>query len=409
MVTMAFQLTDDALTAQPRVLIADDQADVVEALRLLLKSHGYVTESVASPAALLEAVSRHEYDLLLMDLNYARDTTSGREGLDLLAKLQMVDDAPPIVVMTGWATVSLAVEAMQRGVGDFVEKPWANARLLQILKRQIEIGQKRREARRREIERERAQSEIASQAQQQELEIEEALRIQKRFLPQYIPQIPGYRIAAVWQPARTVGGDYYDVLDFGGDSVGICIADVAGKGLPAAMLMSNLQAAVRGLATPSMSPEHLCERLNALVCRSIADDRFITLCYAQLDGPTRRLRYANAGHNAPIVQHRDGSCDRLMDGGGILGVFELQTYAIGVRELAVGDRVVFFTDGVTEASRPAGNESEDEFGEARLLELIARHRQVDAHELRNIVLESVAGFCAGHWNDDATLIVLAVE
>jgi phosphoserine phosphatase RsbU/P len=408
MATMTFQLTDDALTAQPRILIADDQADVLEALRLLLKGHGYLTESVASPSALLEALSRREYDLLLMDLNYARDTTSGREGLDLLAKLQMVDDAPPIVVMTGWATVPLAVEAMQRGVGDFVEKPWANARLLQILKTQIEIGQKRREARRREIERERAQSEIASQAQRREDEIEEALRIQKRFLPQHIPQIPGYGIAAVWQPARTVGGDYYDVLDFGGDSVGVCIADVAGKGLPAAMLMSNLQAAVRGLATPSMSPEHLCERLNALVCRSIADDRFITLCYAQLDGPTRRLRYANAGHNPPIVQHGDGSCDRLVDGGGVLGVFELQTYTMGVRELAAGDRVVFFTDGVTEAS-PPGDESDDEFGEARLLELLARHREADAHELRNIILESVTRFCAGHWNDDATLIVLAAE
>jgi sigma-B regulation protein RsbU (phosphoserine phosphatase) len=405
---MAFQLTNDALTAQPRILIADDQADVLEALRLLLKAHGYRTESVASPSALLEAVSRREYDLLLMDLNYARDTTSGREGLDLLAKLQMVNDAPPIVVMTGWATVPLAVEAMQRGVGDFVEKPWANTRLLQILKTQIEIGQKRREARRREIERERAQSEIASHAQQQEHEIEEALRIQKRFLPQNIPQIPGYGIAAVWQPARTVGGDYYDVLDFGGDSVGVCIADVAGKGLPAAMLMSNLQAAVRGLATPSMSPEHLCERLNVMVCRSIADDRFITLCYAQLDGPTRRLRYANAGHNPPIVQHGDGSCDRLADGGGVLGVFELQTYTMGLRELSAGDRVVFFTDGVTEAS-PPGDESDDEFGEARLLELLARHREAGAHELRNIILESVARFCAGHWNDDATLIVLAVE
>jgi phosphoserine phosphatase RsbU/P len=409
MATMAVQLTSDVVTSQPRILIADDQADVLEALRLLLKGHGYVTESVSSPVALLEALSQHEYDVLLMDLNYARDTTSGREGLDLLAKLQMVDDAPPIVVMTGWATVGLAVEAMQRGVGDFVEKPWANARLLQILKKQIEIGQKRREARRREIERERAQNEIASQARRQEVEIEEALRIQKLFLPQHIPQIPGYGIAAVWQPARTVGGDYYDVLDFGGDSVGICIADVAGKGLPAAMLMSNLQAAVRGLAMPSMSPDDLCERLNSMVCRSIADDRFITLCYAHLDGPTRRLRYANAGHNAPIILHGDGSCDRLADGGGVLGLFELQTYALGVRELRPGDRVVFFTDGVTEASRPAAHGQEEEFGEARLVELLARHGEADAQELRNIILESVAGFCAGHWNDDATLIIVAVE
>ena len=102
MATMTVQLTNENELAQPRVLIADDQVDVLEALRLLLKGHGYVTEAVASPMALLEAIARRESDLVLMDLNYARDTTSGREGLDLLAQLQAVDGAPPIVVMTGW-------------------------------------------------------------------------------------------------------------------------------------------------------------------------------------------------------------------------------------------------------------------------------------------------------------------
>src|ERR1700751_5401562 len=124
MATMSVQLTNDLMAATPRILIADDQVDVLEALRLLLKGHGYVTEAVASPAALLDAISRREFDLILMDLNYARDTTSGREGLDLLGRLQTINGAPPIVVMTGWATVGLAVEAMQRGVGDFIEKPW---------------------------------------------------------------------------------------------------------------------------------------------------------------------------------------------------------------------------------------------------------------------------------------------
>jgi DNA-binding NtrC family response regulator len=120
MATMAFDIKPEADTQLPRILIADDQPDVLEALRLLLKGHGYLTESVASPAALLDSLTTKQFDLVLMDLNYARDTTSGREGLDLLAQLQAIDGAPPIVVMTGWATVGLAVEAMQRGVGDFV-------------------------------------------------------------------------------------------------------------------------------------------------------------------------------------------------------------------------------------------------------------------------------------------------
>src|SRR6476661_10566207 len=118
-------------TMESRILIADDQLDVLRALCLLLKGHGYSTETVSSPSDLLEALGRSEFDLLLMDLNYARDTTSGREGLDLLTHLRTLADIPPIVVMTGWATVGIAVEAMQGGVGDFVEKPWTNTKLLE--------------------------------------------------------------------------------------------------------------------------------------------------------------------------------------------------------------------------------------------------------------------------------------
>ena len=120
----------EAKKMQSRILIADDQPDVLGALCLLLKGHGYVTETVTSPGDLVQALRRSEFDLLLMDLNYARDTTSGREGLDLLAELKSVDGVPPIGVMTGWATVGIAVEAMQRGVSDFVEKPWKNVQLL---------------------------------------------------------------------------------------------------------------------------------------------------------------------------------------------------------------------------------------------------------------------------------------
>ncbi|MGB0034824.1 MAG: response regulator, partial [Candidatus Acidiferrales bacterium] len=207
MKTMALEIMNDPETTQARILIADDQTDVLEALRLLLKSHGYLTETVTSPSALLEAVARREFDLILMDLNYARDTTSGREGLDLLAQLEAIEGAPPIVVMTGWATVGLAVEAMQRGVGDFVEKPWVNTRLLEILKKQIERGRERREARRRAVEESQAQTEFVQHHHLQDREIEEARAIQEGFLPKDIPQIAGFEIATAWQPARVVGGD----------------------------------------------------------------------------------------------------------------------------------------------------------------------------------------------------------
>jgi len=402
---MTLESTTETAKTQPRVLIADDQPDILEALRLLLKGHGYATEAVTSPAALFAAVSQNGFDLILMDLNYARDTTSGREGIDLLARLKATENTPPIVVMTGWATVGLAVEAMQQGVGDFVEKPWVNSRLLEILQKQVQIGRERREARQQAVAHTIAQTEIASQLHAQDREIAEARAIQQGFLPNEIPQLRGFQIAGAWQPARVVGGAYYDVLAFGPETLGICIGDVAGKGMPAALLMSNLQAAFRGFASPSLAPQDLCERLNSLICRNIATDRFITFFYAQLDGAACQLRYTNAGHNAPIVAHRDGTHDRLLEGGGILGVFPVQEYSTGTYNLAPGDRVLLFTDGVTEAHLPDG----EEFGEARLLGLLEQNRDTSAEDLQKIVLQAAGEYCRGHWHDDATLIVLAVE
>ncbi len=136
----------------PRVLVADDQPDVLEALRLLLKGEGYRTELVSSPAAVLEAIGAGDFDLLLIDLNYARDTTSGQEGLELLSRIQMMDSALPLVVMTAWGSVDLAVEAMRRGARDFIQKPWENARLLTVLRTQIELGWALRRGHRLEAE-----------------------------------------------------------------------------------------------------------------------------------------------------------------------------------------------------------------------------------------------------------------
>src|SRR4051812_29404680 len=139
-------------TAAPRILLADDQSDVREALRLLLKGEGYVTEAADAPAAVLEAVQAREFDAILIDLNYARDTTSGEEGLDLLSRLQEIDSAMPVIVMTAWGSIELAVEAMRRGARDFVQKPWDNARLLTILRTQVQLSQALRRAQRLEAE-----------------------------------------------------------------------------------------------------------------------------------------------------------------------------------------------------------------------------------------------------------------
>src|SRR5512132_4686663 len=139
-------------TSEPRVLIADDQPDVLEALRLLLKAEGFQLESASSPAGVLAAVEAREFDVALIDLNYTRDTTSGEEGLNLLSRIQGLDPTLPVVVMTAWGSVEVAVEAMRRGARDFIQKPWDNARLLAIIRTQIELSQALRKGQRLEAE-----------------------------------------------------------------------------------------------------------------------------------------------------------------------------------------------------------------------------------------------------------------
>jgi DNA-binding NtrC family response regulator len=138
--------------SMPKILIADDQPDVIAALRMLLKAEGYQAESTTSPSGVLQAIEARDFDVLLMDLNYTRDTTSGGEGLDLLSRIQQLDGGLPVVVMTAWGSVELAVEAMRRGARDFVQKPWDNSRLLAILRNQIELGQALRKGQRLEAE-----------------------------------------------------------------------------------------------------------------------------------------------------------------------------------------------------------------------------------------------------------------
>jgi phosphoserine phosphatase RsbU/P len=370
-----------------RVLVADDQPDVLEALRWLLTGEGYEPEFVNSTDGVLERLRAGAFDLLLMDLNYSRDTTSGREGLELIPQVRACDAMMPIVVMTGWGSVDTAVEAMRRGAKSFVQKPWEDEALLEILQREIEDARatKRRDAR-------------------QQREFEEARLIQRGLLPTSMPRIAGLTLSSSWRPANGVGGDCFDALTFGESAIGLSIADVAGKGVPAALLMSNLQAAVRAFAQDGTPPASVCTSVNRLLCRNMASGRFVTFCYARIDVATRRLTYANAGHNPPLLIRRDGSVERVSPGGTVLGVFPENAYEQGEFALGRGDRLVFYTDGISEGRNAAG----DEFTDDAVAEAARRHRALDADAMLAAVLADVERFNEGKYEDDATLIVAAL-
>ena len=387
---LAVNNDNSPLKDSPRILVADDQTDVLEAVRLLLKNEGFEFDLVSSPAAVLQKLECAEYDLLLMDLNYARDTTSGQEGLDLLCRVKEFDGSLPVVVMTAWGTIPLAVETMQHGVGDFVQKPWDNARLLEILRTQVAQGRLRREDLRRQ--------------RMQEQEMEEAREIQRHLIPRALPQFPGFNLAAAWRPARMVSGDCYDILPFQEGQFALCIADVAGNGMPAALLMSNLQAAVRAFASIQSTPRNLCLRLNRMISGNVPGERFITFFYARVDGWRHQLVYSNAGHNFPVLRRHNGDLLRLGGGGPVLGILEESDYREETVELKPGDRLLLFTDGVTEAMNPAG----EQFGETRLLELLHAHASHPVETFTNQIMFLLEQFSQGEFHDDATLVALDV-
>ena len=367
----------------PRVLVADDQQTVCEALRLLLKSGGCETELVSGPVALLESLDRSRFDLVLLDLNYTRDTTSGREGLDLLTHIRALDQNLPVVVMTAWSNVDLAVEAMRRGACDFVQKPWDNKQVLASV--------------RHHVKRYRAQSQ---QRLYQSAELDDAIATQRRFLPEQLPQPAGYDLAVAYLPARFVGGDYFDVVD-GDRYTSICIADVAGKGLPAALLMANLQATLRPKMKCAAAPAETCAELNLHTRHS---GKFISLFHALIDVKTGRTIYSNAGHPPPLLVHADGSCEHLITEDAVLGAFESWNYRQNEVVLKPGSRLVLYTDGVVEASNAAGQD----FGEDRLRDLAVANRHRPAHELKQVILAAIREHCGSHPQDDATLLVIAV-
>ncbi|HUI40357.1 MAG TPA: SpoIIE family protein phosphatase [Terriglobia bacterium] len=367
-----------------RVLIADDQPAVLDALRLLLKREGFEIEAANSPAAVLDCLATGPFDVLLMDLNYARDTTSGQEGLDLVARVQKLDETLPIVVMTAWSSVPLAVEAMRSGVRDFVQKPWNNDAVLRTLREQVAA------ARRERAELRRADEEMSL-----------ARETERGLLPRVIPEVPGYEICGAWQPASVLGGDYFDARKLSDRVLALSIADVSGKGTPAALLVSNLQAAVRASGSAEMPPRELCRRVNVLMRGNLGQEKFVTFFYALLD--EHKLTYSNAGHNPPVLVRGDGRVERLQEGGLVLGLAADSVYEEASVQLESGDRLLLFTDGLSEAANPSSGE---EFGEERIIDIALACRTLSAKALEERLLTAALAF-AGTFEDDVTLVVLA--
>ena len=366
-----------------RILVCDDQPDVLHALQLLLKGQGYEAVTVDSPRALLREALSEGFDLILADLNYTRDTTSGEEGLDLLARLESQGNTTPVIVMTAWGSIDLAVEAMRRGACDFVQKPWDNQRVLAAIRNQADSERRR----------------------QSELEI--AAKVQQQLFPRTVHESRTLDYAGQCVPAKGVGGDYFDFLDLhddtGENSMGFVLADVSGKGIPAALLMANLQACFRAQAAAGVHrPAELLQAVHKQFYLSTGSDRFATLFFGSYNDRTRRMRYANCGHCAPLLLRASGELIKLEPTAIMLGAFEEWNCGEDEVGLDAGDTLLLYSDGVTEAVNSAG----DYFREDRLIHALRNNSAASARDLVNRVVKTVSTFSGASHADDITVVAI---
>jgi sigma-B regulation protein RsbU (phosphoserine phosphatase) len=277
---------------------------------------------------------------------------------------------------------------MRAGAQSFVQKPWDNRALVQVLEREAAAG---RDARAR--------------SERHEREERDALLIQRALIPATLPATPRFEVAAAWHPAGNLGGDCYDAFTFAPDAIGLSIADIAGKGLPAALLMSSLQSALRAFALDAAPPQAVCASINRLLCGQMIAGRFATLAYLRLDAGRGTIAYANAGHNPPLVARTNGDVEQLSASGTVLGVFPEAEYLGAEVALQSGDRLLLYTDGITEAR----THDEEEYGIERLTDVLMRSRHRDAADLHAVVMDDVTRFATAGFHDDATLLAVAVR
>jgi phosphoserine phosphatase RsbU/P len=370
-----------------RVLVAEDQEHVREALAMLLRAEGCVVRLCASPEEALHTATHEPIDLALVDMNYRRDSTSGLEGLSLIESLRQLDATLPIVALTAWGNVDLAVHAMKSGASDFIEKPWGNRALIEKAASLTRRGR-----------------ELRSLHRVAEYEKHDAQQLQTRIVPRRHLQTGNVEIVGESIPAGVVGGDYFGVWLPTHNALHFCVADVSGKGTPGALIAAMLHASVSTLSGSAGGPATIVSQVEAILHEQLGEGHYVTLFYGALDLTSNVLRYVNAGHCPPIVRRSSGAIETLEPTRPVLGLLPQPGAHADRIALAPGDSLLLYTDGISEAADGHGQE----FGLDRLRLAFDAFPPQSLQTLHAEVLHSVREFADGNLRDDATLVLIAV-
>ena len=376
-----------------KILVVDDEPDVepllLQRMRRKIRSGRYQFLFAQNGVDALEKLSQYEgIDMVLSDINMPQ-----MDGLTLLEQIPAVDPNIRAVIISAYGDMKNIRTAMNRGAFDFVTKPIDFDDLQVTIDRTLHHVEEWREA---------LSSRDKLVSLQNELDI--ASKMQQSILPTQFPKTPGCQIFGNMEPARNVGGDFFDVLHLEKGRIGLAIADVSDKGVPAALFMMSSRTLLKGAAIGNGEPGEVLREVNNLLHENNETVMFVTMLYAVYDPATGEFTYANGGHNTPVIVHADGSSTLLPLTGGIaLGVVPDLDYDQETVTLLPGDTVVLYTDGVTEAM----NEKDEEFGTERLCEIFRGTSPGDSEELNMEVFEAVHAFAGDTpQSDDITCLTL---
>jgi len=371
-----------------RILVVEDEPDLLLGLEDDLRLEGYEVEVARDGEAASRRAREQPFDLIILDV-----MLPSKNGFEVCRELRRAGLQTPVILLTAKTQESDKVLGLDLGANDYVTKPFSPREL---------------RARVRAIFRQ--QQNLLAESGRLDQEVRTAAEVQQRLFPQIRPPLATLDYAGYCHPARRVSGDYYDFLDLAPGKLGLLVADVAGKGVSAALLMASIHACIRTRA-PLFGERcgEVVTEVNALLYGATDSDRFATLFYGVYDAATRQLTYSNAGHEPALLVRAGGkrrpTCVWLDAGTPPVGIFATLPAVQSAVELEQGDWLAIFSDGIPEAR----NENEEEFGRERLLEVLMANRQRSAAEMRDGILDEVTRFSGAQPQpDDWTFIVARV-
>ena len=376
-----------------KILVVDDEPDVeplvLQRMRRDIRSRKYEFVFAHNGVEAVELLNKDEdIDMVISDINMPQ-----MDGLTLLEQISEINPNIRSIIVSAYGDMKNIRTAMNRGAFDFVTKPLDFGDLRVTIERTLRHMEEWREA---------LPSRDKLVALQNELDV--ANGIQQSILPTVFPSRDDYQIYASMEPARNVGGDFFDVVRLEGGRVGLAIADVSDKGVPAALFMMSSRTWMKGAAISSPEPGTVLGEVNALLHEDNETQMFVTVLYAVYDPETGEFTYASGGHDAPLLVHPDGSSELLPLTGGIaLGIVSDLAYGQNSAVLDHGDTLVLYTDGVTEAMNGEG----EQFGIERLRKVFSDRAPKDANEAAHKVFEAVNTFADGAaQSDDITCLTI---